>query len=35
MEAYNPRDFDTAVADFHPRVEWVLPARQDFDTSTA
>ncbi|HET8823240.1 MAG TPA: nuclear transport factor 2 family protein [Thermoleophilaceae bacterium] len=32
IEAYNRRDFDAAVADFHPQVEWVLPARQDFDS---
>jgi ketosteroid isomerase-like protein len=32
IEAYNRRDFDAAVADFHPRVEWVLPEHQDFDS---
>jgi ketosteroid isomerase-like protein len=32
IEAYNRRDYDAAVADFHPSVEWVLPARQDFDS---
>ena len=32
IDAYNRRDFDAAVADFHPQVEWVLPARQDFDS---
>ena len=33
IEAYNRRDYDTAVADFHPRVEWVLPPHQDFDSA--
>ena len=33
IEAYNRRDFDAAVADFHPRVEWVLPPHQDFDSA--
>lgn len=32
IEAYNRRDFVAAVADFHPQVEWVLPASQDFDS---
>ena len=25
IEAYNRRDFDAAVVDFHPEIEWVLP----------
>ena len=33
IEAYNRRDYDAAVADFHPQVESVLPARQDFDSA--
>src|SRR5918993_162339 len=33
IEAYNRRDYDAAVADFHPQVEWVLPAHQDFDSA--
>ena len=33
IEAYNRRDYDAAVADFHPRVEWVLPSHQDFDSA--
>jgi ketosteroid isomerase-like protein len=32
IEAYNRRDFDAAVQDFDPRVEWVLPERQSFDS---
>jgi ketosteroid isomerase-like protein len=32
IEAYNRRDFDTAVKDFDPEVEWVLPARQSSDS---
>jgi ketosteroid isomerase-like protein len=32
IEAYNRRDFDTAVADFDPQVDWVLPAGQAFDS---
>ncbi len=32
IEAYNRRDFDAAVEDFDPRVEWVLPERQSFDS---
>jgi ketosteroid isomerase-like protein len=33
IEAYNRRDFDAAVKDFHPQVEWVLPPQQDFDSA--
>ena len=32
IEAYNRRDFDAAVEDFHPEVEWVLPALQRSDS---
>jgi ketosteroid isomerase-like protein len=32
IEAYNRRDFDAAIADFHPDVEWVLPAHQSSDS---
>jgi ketosteroid isomerase-like protein len=32
MEAYNRRDFDAAVASFHPEVDWVLPAMQESDS---
>lgn len=32
MAAYNRRDFDAAVADFHPEVDWVLPEHQSFDS---
>jgi ketosteroid isomerase-like protein len=32
IAAYNRRDFDTAVADFDPEIEWVLPARQRSDS---
>jgi ketosteroid isomerase-like protein len=32
IEAYNRRDFDAAVKDFDPEVEWVLPARQSSDS---
>jgi ketosteroid isomerase-like protein len=32
IEAYNRRDFDTAVKDFDPEIEWVLPARQASDS---
>jgi ketosteroid isomerase-like protein len=32
IEAYNRRDFDAAVEDFHPAVEWVLPEHQSFDS---
>ena len=32
IEAYNRRDFDAAIRDFHPQVEWVLPPMQGFDS---
>jgi ketosteroid isomerase-like protein len=32
ISAYNRRDFDAAVADFDPEIEWVLPARQRSDS---
>ncbi len=32
IEAYNRRDFDVALEDFHPQVDWVLPARQSSDS---
>jgi ketosteroid isomerase-like protein len=32
IAAYNRRDFAAAVADFHPEVEWVLPAHQRSDS---
>jgi|SRR3954467_10644568 ketosteroid isomerase-like protein len=32
IAAYNRRDFEAAVADFDPEVEWVLPAMQAFDS---
>jgi ketosteroid isomerase-like protein len=32
IEAYNRRDFDAAVANFDPDIEWVLPARQSSDS---
>jgi ketosteroid isomerase-like protein len=32
IEAYNRRDFDTAVRWFDPQVEWVLPEHQGFDS---
>jgi ketosteroid isomerase-like protein len=32
IEAYNRRDFDTAVRWFDPKVEWVLPDQQGFDS---
>jgi ketosteroid isomerase-like protein len=31
IEAYNRRDFDAAVEDFDPQIDWVLPARQSSD----
>jgi ketosteroid isomerase-like protein len=34
IEAYNRRDFDTAMKNFDPEVEWVLPARQESDSGT-
>ena len=32
IEAYNKRDFPTAVRDFDPEVEWVLPELQRSDS---
>jgi ketosteroid isomerase-like protein len=32
IDAYNRRDFDAAVRDFDPEIEWVLPARQESDS---
>jgi ketosteroid isomerase-like protein len=32
IAAYNRRDFDAALADFDPQIEWVLPARQSSDS---
>jgi ketosteroid isomerase-like protein len=32
IDAYNRRDFDAAIADFDPQVEWVLPAHQRSDS---
>ena len=32
ISAYNRRDFDAAVEDFDPEIEWVLPARQRSDS---
>jgi len=32
IAAYNRRDFDAAVKDFDPDIEWVLPARQRSDS---
>ena len=32
IDAYNRRDFDAAIKDFHPAVEWVLPERQSSDS---
>jgi ketosteroid isomerase-like protein len=32
IAAYNRRDFDAAVKDFHPQVDWVLPEHQSFDS---
>lgn len=32
IEAYNRRDFDAAIKDFHPQVDWVLPEHQSFDS---
>lgn len=32
IAAYNRRDFDAAVEDFDPAVEWVLPERQSSDS---
>lgn len=32
IAAYNRRDFRTAIADFDPEIEWVMPARQRSDS---
>jgi uncharacterized protein len=32
IEAYNRRDFDTAVESFDPEIDWVLPDRQSSDS---
>jgi ketosteroid isomerase-like protein len=32
IDAYNRRDFDAAVENFHPDVEWVLPDQQSSDS---
>jgi len=32
IEAYNRRDFEAAVADFEPGIEWVLPEGQSSDS---
>jgi ketosteroid isomerase-like protein len=32
IAAYNRRDFDAAVEDFDPAIEWVLPERQSSDS---
>ncbi|MGH2823749.1 MAG: nuclear transport factor 2 family protein [Thermoleophilaceae bacterium] len=32
IAAYNRRDFDAAVEFFDPRIEWVLPEHQSFDS---
>jgi ketosteroid isomerase-like protein len=32
IAAYNQRDFDAALTDFDPEIEWVLPARQRSDS---
>ena len=32
IAAYNRRDFDAAIADFDPEIDWVLPARQRSDS---
>ncbi|HEY7152009.1 MAG TPA: nuclear transport factor 2 family protein [Solirubrobacterales bacterium] len=32
IEAYNRRDYDTAVEWFDPEIDWVLPARQSSDS---
>ena len=33
IDAYNRRDFDTALEDFDPNIQWVLPAHQSFDSA--
>ena len=32
IEAYNRRDYDAAVEDFDPEIDWVLPQRQGYDS---
>jgi ketosteroid isomerase-like protein len=32
IEAYNRRDFDEAVKDFDPEIEWILPAPMGYDS---
>jgi ketosteroid isomerase-like protein len=32
IDAYNRRDFDAAVENFDPGVDWVLPEHQSFDS---
>jgi ketosteroid isomerase-like protein len=32
IDAYNRRDFDRALEWFHPDIDWVLPARQAWDS---
>lgn len=32
IEAYNRRDFETAIRWFDPQVQWVLPDHQGFDS---
>jgi ketosteroid isomerase-like protein len=32
VEAYNRRDFDAALKDFDPDIDWVLPDRQSSDS---
>jgi ketosteroid isomerase-like protein len=32
IDAYNRRDFDAALENFHPQIDWVLPALQGFDS---
>ena len=32
IDAYNRRDFDAALENFHPDVDWVLPAQQSSDS---
>jgi ketosteroid isomerase-like protein len=34
IAAYNRRDFDAAIKDFDPEIEWVLPAQQQSDSGT-
>ena len=32
IDAYNRRDFDEAMENFDPQIDWVLPAMQGFDS---